>query len=172
MNTHSSAPTTLVSPPPGSFPSLPETIKSQPPLGPHSCHLGVCVCLPLSCGPSNAPGCHFYLLILYVLLHAWHKGRWKCWFLPSQFLGIPSPSFVCPSSLCLYSKHNAHYMIGIYKCKLNDINKSVIFLAGYQVGSVQLFSCSLYGYLQQEIIRIGRERGSQKKGENRRRCWN
>ena len=94
--------------PAGSFLSLPETIKSQLPMGLHSHHLGVCVSLHLRCDSPDATGCHFRLLILHVHLHI-QLGHWKCWSLLFQFLGSSSLSFVCPSSLCLYSKYNAYY---------------------------------------------------------------
>ena len=96
--------------PAGSFLSFPKTIKSQPPMGLHSRDFGVCVSLHLRSGSPDATGCHFRLLILHVHLHI-QLGHWKCWSLLFQFLGSSSLSFVCPSSLCLYSKYNAYYMM-------------------------------------------------------------
>ena len=94
--------------PSGSFPSLPEAIKSEPGPSPPSC-VGVCLCLHLSCDSPNALGRAF---ASYPPCPAPH---------PAGALGMPVPAFSVPwpiiSVLCvpliagLCSKYSAYYTL-------------------------------------------------------------
>lgn len=127
----------------------------------HGRHLGLHLCLLLSCGPSEGPACAALTCLSCMPASTpgtWY-GRCKRWVLPLNSLALwrfISCILLTPLSsnnICLYSKNDAHHVIGIYKSKLNYTNESMTLLAGHQVGGIQLFAWRIHGYSQQEIVK-------------------